>query len=95
MIQSAQSPEYQSLKKWLMNNPSFAVANSECVSKLQNIENMALPNEITFLKTLQIQYCSVFPTVLLEDRFFPGYIGMALPKGSPLNLPISKAYVEF
>lgn len=75
----------------MKKNPDFAVPLSECVAKLRTMDNIAIPEEVTYLQDIQMDYCNEFPTVLLEDRFYPGYFALAFPKGSQLNLKVSKS----
>lgn len=86
---------YTDIRLWLGKHGDFLANSSVCENKLFDEVNgidVAIVSEITFLKSLQKKHCQNIKTVLLTDRFYPGYFAFAFPKQSPLNAVVSMEY---
>lgn len=75
------------LRDWLINNPRYV--SGKCLEIFLNEPHVAYIGELTYLKSVQTDYCLNYTMVILDDRFFPGYLGFALQKNSPINAIIS------
>lgn len=82
--------EYSILKRWLSSNSRYAQTSfADCINNLLQEENVAFIDEIAYLESVKTEHCSEATLVLLEDRFFPGYLSFGFQKGSPLQSSVS------
>lgn len=76
---------YAPIRDWLRKYPSYQTDQATCENLLKENTNMAFLEEVTVLETIQNNYCGSYNFILLNEKFFPGYFAIALPKNSPLN----------
>src|SRR4051794_35312224 len=84
-FQNATTTSYKILYEFFDKNPNYLASEAYCIKQLLSSNNIAYLDELTRLRELQIIHCSAnIKFVILDERFFPGYLAFATPKRSPL-----------
>lgn len=81
--------EYAKLKIFFEKYPEYMASTDECIDRVLNEPDVALICELTTLKEVQTQHCTN-NLIILNDRFFPGYLGITFQKNSTFSKILSE-----